>query len=426
VPDNHLSPPDAIDATTRAELDALLGRLRDTRATKVGFPDASDFDYTDLAPFFTGYLLNNLGDPNTDGTYPWHTKPMERQAVATVAGLLRADEGDWWGYVTSGAAEGSEWALWQARRRYPEAIVYTSAATHHAIGAAMDRLDLATVTIRTDAYGEIDYQDLAGQLDRHRAWPAIVVANIGTAMHEAVDDVRRIRAILDDLAIARRWVHADAALSGLPLALLEPDRRPGMDFADGADSIIVSGHKFLGAPIPYGVVLARDSLREQGRRVTYTGAPDATLTNSRSGLAALVLWYTLRRHGIDGLRRRAEQARHLAAYAHGRMVEIGWAGAHRHPHAFTVTFAAPSPDVAARWSLPDERGHSHIVCMPGVTKEQINAFIADLTADLAADRLADRAGVADPVPVSTQDGRRSGRGGLLRRLIPATTPADAG
>ena len=61
--------------------------------------------------------------------------------------------------------------------------------------------------------------------------------------------------ILDELAIENRYIHCDAALCGGYAAFLDPP--PAWDFEDGADSIAISGHKFLGSPIPCGIVLAR-------------------------------------------------------------------------------------------------------------------------------------------------------------------------
>jgi len=392
----------SIDPATQAELDQLLAALLAARATNIGFPAASDLDFQPLAPFLN-LMLNNLGDPLADGAYPHHTKAQEREAVGFVADLLRAPAGGRWGYVASGASEGTEHALWLARRRFPDGVVYHSRAAHHCVPAVIDRLALTAVAVRPDEHGEIDYEDLAGQVNRRRDRPVIVVANVGTAMSEAVDDVRRITETLDGLAVTRRWVHADAALSGIPLALLDPDVRPGFDFVDGADSAIVSGHKFVGAPVPCGVLVVRSNLVPYASRVaTYTGSPDSTLTNSRSGLAALGLWLTLRRHGIAGLRTRAEQARDLATYAHGRLVEIGWP-AHRHPHAFTVVLATPPAAVGQKWPLASQDGQSHIVCMPGVTREQLDAFIADL-----------QAATTPAVPPTAADGHRSR--GLLRRV----------
>jgi histidine decarboxylase len=250
----------------------------------------------------------------------------------------------------------------------------------YSVEKALDLRAMRSITVRADDNGEVDYNDLAGQVDRHRESPAIVVANIGTTMTEAVDDVRRINQILDAAAIRRRFVHADAALSGIPLALLPTDERPGFDFADGADSVIVSGHKFIGSPIPSGVVVVRASHRARlAQSIAYTGSPDTTITGSRSGHAPLLWWYAIRRHGIDGFRRRADQAREIAAYAHRQLIRIGW-DARRNPNAFTVVLRTPPPAVTARWVLASSNGWSHIVCMPGVTRDQIDAFVADLQA----------------------------------------------
>src|SRR5262249_54093200 len=153
-----------------------------------------------------------------------------------------------WGYVTSGASEGTLYALHLARRLHPGGIVYYSDAAHASVTKAIDLLTMPSIALRASDSGEVDYDDLAAQVGHHRDRPVIVVATIGTTLTEAVDDVRRITDVLDSLAIRRRFVHADAALSGIPLALLNPDERPGFDFADGADSLIASGHKFIGSP----------------------------------------------------------------------------------------------------------------------------------------------------------------------------------
>jgi histidine decarboxylase len=93
----------------------------------------------------------------------------------------------------------------------------------------------------------------------------------------------------------------------------------------------------------------------------------------------LLLWYAIRRHGISGLRRRAEQSRSMAAYALRRLSKAGWP-AYRNPHAFTVVLRTPPPAVTARWVLASSDGWSHIVCMPGVTRDQIDEFVEDLHA----------------------------------------------
>jgi histidine decarboxylase len=362
------------------ELDALRDRLERVRPFNIGFPGATDFDYAELADLLTRHLLNNVGDPYVDGSGLNHAKAFEREVVGFCADLFRAPLGDRWGYVTTGGSEGNLYGLWLARSLYPDALAYVSDAAHRSVVKALELLGMEYVLVGSDWAGEMDYGDLADQVARHRHRPAVVVATAGTTMTEAVDDVREVSRVLRALAIRRRFVHVDAALSGIPLALLDPDGRPGFDFADGADSVAVSGHKFLGAPFPCGVVVVRASDRDRMTGpVRYTGSPDSTVTGSRSGHAALLLWYALRRYGREGLRTRAEQARGLAAYTHARLVELGWE-AYRHPHAFTVVLRTPPDAVARTWVLATDGGWSHIVTMPGVTRERVDAFLADLAA----------------------------------------------
>src|SRR5262245_29595357 len=100
---------------TLADLEALTTRLDAARPFNIGFPGATDFDYAPLAPLFARQLLNNVGDPDTDGIAVNHTKAMEREVVDFVADLLRAPRDDRWGYVTNGASEGTLYALQLAR-----------------------------------------------------------------------------------------------------------------------------------------------------------------------------------------------------------------------------------------------------------------------------------------------------------------------
>ena len=362
-----------------AELNSLRERLELDRKTNIGFPGAVDFDYTAVLPFF-GYLLNNVGDPFVDCVGRAHTKDLERQVVNRFADLLGAPPEDRWGYVTSGGTEGNLSGLHLARSLHPDGTVYYSEAAHYSIPKIVERLRMPSVTVRADAFGEMDYLDLRAELRRRRDRPAIIVATVGSTMTEAVDDVGTIRAMLRDLAMRDAYVHSDAALAGIPLALLDRGQRPAFDLADGSDSITVSGHKFIGSPFPCGVLLTRRSVRNRvGRHVDYIGSVDSTIGGSRSGHAPLLLWYATHRHGLDGLRRRAEQSRELASYAVRRLTSAGFR-AWRHPHAFTVVLDTPPAAVMQRWTLATEGETSHIICMPGVTRKQIDAFIRDLEA----------------------------------------------
>jgi histidine decarboxylase len=362
------------DEATAAELATLLRALDQGRSRKIGFPATGEFDYRPLAPFFE-HGLSDVGDPEAGSTVEHHTRSMEAEVVDFFADLFRAPADDRWGYVTTGPTEGNLYGLYAARVMYPDGLVYLSEAAHPSVSTAVDLLGLPSITIRTSPSGELDYVDLRRVMDTRRTRPAIVVANAGTPVTGAVDDIRQIQRVFQDLAMARHYVHADATLGGVPAALL--DEQPGFDLADGADSVSVGGQEFIGTPFPSGAVILRRSLRDRVARAETSDAPDAVLGGTRNGHAALLLWYALRRLGVAGLRERAEHSRELAEYLVRRLAELGWP-TWRNPEAYTVLLKAPGSEIANRWRLSIVDGWTRVACLPGVTREQVDRFLADL------------------------------------------------
>jgi histidine decarboxylase len=297
-----------------------------------------------------------------------------------MATLLRAPEDDWWGYVTNGGTEGNLYGLYLARELHPNAIVYFSQASHYSVTKNLHFLNMRHIMIREQENGEMDYDDLAETLNIHRDVPAIIFANIGTTMTEAKDDIERIQSILDDFAIVNRYIHCDAALSGIIAPFLTP--RPAFDFADGADSVAISGHKFIGSPIPCGIVLAKKhSVDRIAQSIAYIGTLDTTVSGSRNGLTPLFLWYALRHFGTDGMRVRVNESLAVAAYAADRLNDIGIA-AWRNENAITVVFPSPGPAIREKWQLATNGDQSHIVAIPGIENSDIDQFVNDMKAEL--------------------------------------------
>ncbi len=359
-------------AADAAALNELLAQVQTRTRDFLGYPVSKDFDYSPLLPFLQ-YPLNNLGDPFVPAAYAVGSREMEKQVVAFFADLFRAPGNNWWGYVTNGGSEGNLYGLYLARELYPKGMVYYSEATHYSVQKNLHLLNMPGIIIRTLPNGEIDYEDLENTIRINRHLPVIMLANIGTTMTEARDDVKRIRGILKHLAIPHHYIHADGALSGSYSAFLEP--RPAFDFADGADSIAISGHKFIGSPIPCGVVVAKKSNRDRiARSVSYIGSMDTTITGSRNGHSPLFLWYALKSLGVNGLKERAGHSLAMAAYAVDRLREHG-IPAWRNPDAITVVFPDPPANIRRKWQLASENGCSHIICMPNVSKEQVDQFV---------------------------------------------------
>ena len=358
-------------------LDDLYSRISDANDRALGYPSAKDFDITPLLRFLA-FPINNVGDPFAEGTYQVETRRFEREVVEFFAALLRAPENDWWGYVTNGGTEGNLYGLYLARELQPRGVVYYSEHTHYSVSKNLHFLGMRHIMIRSQANGEIDYDDLRETLKIHRDVPPIIFANIGTTMTEARDDIARIRDIMDSLAIRERYIHSDAALSGAYAPFLEP--KPPFDFADGADSISISGHKFIGCPMPTGVVIARKhNVSRIARSIDYIGTLDTTISGSRNGFTPLILWHRLQKLGVEGLRERALRSLELAAYAEAQLCGAG-VQAWRNPDAITVVFPKIAESVRAKWQLATQGNISHLIVMPGITKEQIDAFVEDVRA----------------------------------------------
>ena len=116
-------------------------------------------------------------------------------------------------------------------------------------------------------------------------------------------------------------------------------------FDAGIDSVSISGHKLIGAPLPCGIVLTRKHLVETlGRAVELVGVNDTTLSGSRNGLTPLMLWYAINRHGEDGWRETVHGMLNTAEYAVKRFNEHG-INAWRHRNSPTVVFDRPSQEV---------------------------------------------------------------------------------
>ncbi len=341
----------------------------------MGYPARKDIDYSELWPFLK-YPLNNVGDPFIPSTYAVGTRELEKEVIAFFAGLFRAEPDNWWGYVTNGGSEGNLYGLYLARELYPKAIVYYSEATHYSVQKNLHLLNMPNIAIRSRDNGEIDYEDLEKTIGINRQMPVIILANVGTTMTEARDDVGKMKEIFKKLAIQHHYIHVDGALAGSYAAFLEP--RPAFDFADGADSIAISGHKFFGSPIPCGMVIAKKAHRDRiARSIDYIGSLDTTISGSRNGLTPLFLWYIISKLGLDGLRRRTQNCLEVATYAEAALKEIeplAW----RNPSTLTVNIPKPVGALVSKWQLASEHEWAHIICMPGISKKQIDEFVADL------------------------------------------------
>ncbi|MXY72465.1 MAG: histidine decarboxylase [Dehalococcoidia bacterium] len=357
---------------TRARLDALQQALEEATQGQAGYPANLAYDYSALTPFL-GYSLNNIGDPFHESNYQVNTRAIEREVVATFAELMHLPTDEAWGYVTSGGTEGNMYGLYLARKLHPDGIVYFSQDTHYSVLKNLSVLNMRNVMIKSQESGELDYDDLYETARIHRDTPVIVMANIGTTMKGAVDDLTQVRTIFEDLAITNHYIHADAALSGLILPFVDDPQPYGFDA--GIDSVSLSGHKVIGAPLPCGVVLTKsDYVNTVARSVEYLGTLDTTVPGSRSGFTPLILWYALEHYGLDGLRELVGGMLDTAAYAVERFNERG-VPAWRNRNSVTVVFPRPAEAIVQAWQLAPLGDIAHVITMPHVTRAMVDEIV---------------------------------------------------
>ena len=370
-----------LNQQARDRLAALQRTFEEASEHMLGYPVNFNFDYDEILPFLN-YNANNVGDPFHGTNYRVNSHEFERDVIGRFASLMHLDPDDAWGYVTTGGTEGNMYGLYMARELYPNGVVYFSQDTHYSILKILRVLNMRNIMIKSQDNGEIDYDDLRETIRINRDAPVIFMANIGTTMKGAVDDLRQVRSILDDLAITQSYIHADAALSGMILPFV-PDPQP-YGFNEGADSLAVSGHKLIGSPIPCGVVLTRkEYVSRIARSIEYVGVMDTTIPGSRNAWTPLLLWYALERLGYEGWKGIVTGMLDVAEYAVARLNDSG-VQAWRNPNSVTVVFPRPTATVVSKWQLAPYRDIAHLITMPHVTREMVDGFVDDCLAPASA------------------------------------------
>ena len=363
---------------SQAELDqrihATLSEFQLLSPFSAGYPVNQDFDYSALYPLLA-FAANNVGDPFGHSRYQSNTHETEREVVRTVAELMHLPPDQAWGYVTAGGTEGNMYGIYVGREMLREPIAYFSQDTHYSVLKILHVLNIRNIMIRSQDNGEIDYDDLQESIRINRDAPPLIIANIGTTMKGAVDNLDRIREIIEGLALPRSYIHADAALSGMILPFVDDPQPFGFD--SGIDSIAVSGHKMIGSPLPCGVVVTkRDHTAQIGRAIEYVGALDTTLLGSRNAITPVIIWYSLTKHGDAGFRRVVAQMLDTAEYAVQRFNANG-IPAWRAKNSVTVVFPRPAAHVLFEWQLAPLDDIAHLITMPHVTREMIDQVVAD-------------------------------------------------
>jgi aromatic-L-amino-acid/L-tryptophan decarboxylase len=294
-------------------------------------------------PSFFGYFPSNgllasvLGDYVSTGLgvlgLSWQSSPALTEVEEVVTDWLRQMFGlsnEWSGVIQDTASTSTLVALISAREkisRYGASrgglqdeprplVVYVSAHAHSSVDkaallAGFGRHNVHVVP--TDASHAMMADALDAMIERDReagATPCAVVATTGTTTTTAVDPVAALA------GVARKhqlWLHVDAAMAGS--AMILPECRHLWDGIDGADSVVVNPHKWLGAAFDCTTYYVRDAehlVRVMSTNPSYLqSAADGRVKNLRDWgvplgrrFRALKLWFLIREQGVTGLQAR--------------------------------------------------------------------------------------------------------------------------
>lgn len=160
---------------------------------------------------------------------------------------------------------------------------------------------------------------------------------------------------------------------------------PGISFKKPIGSVTISGHKFLGCPMPCGILITRlkhiDFLSSE---VEYIASKDTTISGSRGGHAPIFIWYALNKKGFNGLKEEVYECIKKAVYLRDRLRNHR-IGAFLNKFSNTVVFERPQDEEFARkWSLASKGNISHVVVMQHVTLQMLDSFVSEFAKNRSA------------------------------------------
>ncbi len=344
----------------------------------LGYPYNLEFDYGCLQSL-QNYSINNLGDPFVESNYGVHSRSFEIAVLDWFAKLWEISKEDYWGYVTNSGTEGNLHGILVGRENFPDGILYASEDSHYSVFKAARMYRMQCEKIKSLENGEIDYDDLKLKLLHNVDKPAIINANIGTTVKGAIDNIDKIIDILYECGYNqdRFFIHCDGALFGMMIPFITD--APIISFKKPIGSISISGHKFVGSPVPCGVVITRKKLVEKlESTIEYINSKDITIMGSRNGHAPIYFWYTLCKKGIDLIKLDVQYCLENAKYLFTRLSKHN-IKTMMNELSSTVVFSKPNDeDFIKKWQLACQGEYAHVVVMPNIPREKLDIFIDEL------------------------------------------------
>lgn len=284
-----------------AALASVLGDLVSSGLGQLGLNWQSSPALTELEERMADWMRRLLGLSDA-----WRGVIQDTASTTTLVALLCARERSTSHGQTRGGLQAEELPL----------TIYVSAHSHSSVEKAALLAGFGRSNLRlipTDADHAMRVDLLADEISADMAAgrrPCAVVATTGTTSTTAIDPLEPIVAICQAHGL---WLHVDGAMAGS--AMILPECRWMWQGIEGADSIVVNPHKWLGAVFDCTLFYVRDPqhlIRVMSTNPSYLQtAADGAATNYRDWglplgrrMRAMKLWFLLRLEGAETLRAR--------------------------------------------------------------------------------------------------------------------------
>jgi aromatic-L-amino-acid decarboxylase len=284
-----------------SDLASVLGDYLSTGLGVIGLSWQSSPTLTELEEVMTDWIRQMIGLAPS-----WRGVIQDTASTSTLVALISARE-----KITSYAlAKGG------LQSETAPLIVYVSGHAHSSVDKAATLAGFGAGNIRhvaVDADFAMLPDALRAAIEKDRAaglQPCAIVASVGTTTTTAVDPVKPIAAIAKAFGL---WLHVDAAMAGS--AMILPECRWMFEGIEGADSLILNPHKWLGAAFDCSTYYVQDPehlIRVMSTNPSYLQTNvDGAVTNYRDWgiplgrrFRSLKLWFLLRSNGVAALQAR--------------------------------------------------------------------------------------------------------------------------
>jgi aromatic-L-amino-acid/L-tryptophan decarboxylase len=294
-------------------------------------------------PMFYGYFPANsslegvLGDLVSSGLgqlgLNWQSSPALTELEGRMTEWMRdlcAIPAVFQGVIQDTASSSSMLALMTARERCTNyalsrgglqaetqpLTVYVSSQSHSSVekgallaGFGRDNLRVVPVDQNFDLQPVALEAMIQADLERGMK-PCVIVATVGSTATTACDPLEPVAAIASRYGV---WLHVDAAMAGS--AMILPECQGLFAGLEGADSVALNPHKWLGATFDCSLYYVKDAehlVRVMSTNPSYLQtSTDGSVRQYRDWgvplgrrMRALKLWFLLRLEGVERLRAR--------------------------------------------------------------------------------------------------------------------------